>query len=63
VFGKHPLSLFFVVFISKEIEFFAKRGLQKYKIIIIIIIIEMSFSVLHTAKYLKNIKIIFLLKI
>jgi CO dehydrogenase nickel-insertion accessory protein CooC1 len=61
VFGKHPLSLFFVVFISKEIEFFAKRGLQKYKIIIIII--EMSFSVLHTAKYLKNIKIIFLLKI
>jgi hypothetical protein len=62
VFGKHPLSLFLVVFISKEIEFFAKRGLQKYKIIIIIII-EMSFSVLHTAKYLKNIKIIFLLKI
>jgi CO dehydrogenase nickel-insertion accessory protein CooC1 len=61
VFGKHPLSLFLVVFISKEIEFFAKRGLQKYKIIIIII--EMSFSVLHTAKYLKNIKIIFLLKI
>jgi hypothetical protein len=61
VFGKHPLSLFLVVFISKEIEFFAKRGLQKYKILIIII--EMSFSVLHTAKYLKNIKIIFLLKI
>jgi hypothetical protein len=61
VFGKHPLSLFLVVFISKEIEFFAKRGLQKYKIIIIII--EMSFSVLHTAKYLKNVKIIFLLKI